>query len=106
MPFLRFPRIELLESRIAPATFMWVGAAGDGNWFTSRNWTPNGVPAANDTAILDINSTIDLPSDTSVAAFHQSDGVFRSAGGVTLTTLQSFDWTGGRQTGGGTTLLA
>ena len=106
MRFPRFPRIELLEARIAPATLMWNGSAGDGNWFTAQNWDLNVVPGASDTAILDINSTIDLPSDTSVGAFRQSDGVFRSPGGVTLTALQSFDWTGGRQTGGGTTLLA
>jgi hypothetical protein len=106
MRFPRFPQIELLETRIAPATLMWSGAAGDGNWFNPQNWDQNVVPSASDAAILAINSTINLARDATVGAFHQSDGVFTSASDVTLTMLQSFDWTGGRQTGGGTTLLA
>src|SRR5262245_50094840 len=38
-------RIELLESRLAPAALDWTGAAG-ANWSTPGNWAQNQVPSA------------------------------------------------------------
>ena len=65
--------------------FTWDGSAGT-DWFTAANWTPDGVPGPGDTAILDINSTINLPRDTSVDVFRQSNGTFMSPAGVTFTS--------------------
>src|SRR5678815_5791240 len=95
MPLL-FSRIELLETRIAPATFVWDGSVST-DWFNPLNWNPDGVPGAADSARLDINVTINLSTSTSVGAFQQSAGNFTSIGpaGVTLTVLQAFDWSGG-----------
>src|SRR5262245_39363697 len=48
-------RVELLESRDAPATLTWTGAAGT-TWSNSGNWTPSGVPSATNNT-LNFNST-------------------------------------------------
>jgi len=46
-PFRRRPRralrLEQLETRLAPATFQWTGAAGN-NWNNPGDWLLNGVP--------------------------------------------------------------
>lgn len=93
---------------VAGNTFVWDAGAGaaDMSWFTPANWNPDGVPGASDTATLNIKAPINLPRDTSVAIFNQSDGVFTSPGGVTFTVLNNFNWTGGAQTGAGTTTIA
>ena len=96
---------QVLQAPADPTVFTWDGSSGS-DWFTPANWTPDGVPGPGDTAILDINSTINLPRDTSVAVFRQSDGTFMSPAGSTFTVMESFEWSGGRQTGAGTTLLA
>src|SRR5207247_9447488 len=36
--------MERLETRLAPATHTWTGAALDGNWKTAANWQSNFVP--------------------------------------------------------------
>src|SRR3954468_14530663 len=36
--------LESLEPRLAPATHIWTGAAGDGKWATAGNWQSNFVP--------------------------------------------------------------
>src|SRR5262245_10679424 len=33
------PRLQVLEDRLAPATFLWTGLGADANWTTSRNWS-------------------------------------------------------------------
>ena len=92
---------------LAPTGSIFVWDGGDPSdstdWFRPLNWDrDNGVPGANDTAILNINSTINLPSSTSVGVFRQSDGTFTSPTGVTFTVLNSFDWSGGTMSGAGT----
>src|SRR4030095_3957178 len=96
-----FSRIEYLETRIAPATFVWDGSVSS-DWFTPANWTPDGVPGAGDTASLDTDKTINLSTSTSVGIFQQSAGNFTFIGpaAVRLTVLQAFDWSGGSQAGG------
>jgi hypothetical protein len=38
------------------ATYLWTGAAGDGNWSTAGNWNPDtGVPGADDTVTIDLS---------------------------------------------------
>jgi autotransporter-associated beta strand protein len=37
-------RLELLEDRLAPATFIWTGAASDPNWSTGLNWSGGTAP--------------------------------------------------------------
>src|SRR5690242_65225 len=39
-------RVELLEDRLAPATFVWTGGSGiDNNWGTGANWQGGVAPA-------------------------------------------------------------
>ena len=82
-------------------TFIWDGSAGDGNWFTAANWTPAGVPGSADAAVLNINSTINLPSSTSIGSFQQTIGTFTSPANVTFTVLEGVTWTGGTISGSG-----
>ena len=84
-------------------TYIWDGSAGDDNWFTAANWTPAGVPGAADAAVLNVSSTINLPSSTSVGSFQQSAGTFTSPANVTFTVLETFQWTGGTMSGNGVT---
>ena len=86
------------------ATFIWDGSSSS-DWFTGANWDLGMVPTAGDTAILNIASTINLPSNASVGTFQQSAGTFVSPLGTTFTVNTNFTWTGGVQSGGGTTAL-
>ena len=44
-------RLEELESRLAPATFIWTGASGvNANWSTNANWLGGAAPTAAATA--------------------------------------------------------
>ena len=45
-PRLR-PGLEVLEDRLAPATFTWTGLGADANWGTKENWQGNVAPTGN-----------------------------------------------------------
>jgi hypothetical protein len=72
------------------------------------------VPGATDTAILDINSTITLPSSTSVGTFIHLNTTFVGSNatltiptGSTLTILNDFQWNqGGTENGAGSLIIA
>ena len=98
--------VTLVAPPLGPQTFIWdAGGGADTSWFNPLNWNfDNGVPGADDTAILNIASTINLPTSTSVGTFQQSTGTFTSPAGVVFTILDSFVWTGGTQSGAGTTI--
>jgi hypothetical protein len=90
----------------APAgIFTWdAGAGADTSWFNPLNWSPDGTPGAADTAILNTAATIDLSTaDATVANFQQTTGTL--TGTKTLTVLTSFAWTGGTQSGAGSTII-
>ncbi len=103
-----------LITSAAPLTYTWdAGGGADTSWFTAANWSPDGVPGAGDTAMLDIDATITLPSSTSVGTFIHNNPSFVGANstvtipaGVTLTVLSNFTWTGGTENGAGTTTVA
>lgn len=54
----RRPRVEALELRLAPATFIWDGGGGDNRWSTGPNWlgdvAPN--PAGGDDLVFPVLS--------------------------------------------------
>ena len=80
-----------------PVTFTWTGAVS-GDWFTPGNWSPNGVPGANDTAIYAGGSnSLSLVGSASVAAFIQNGGIFGGTG--SLTVRDNFLWTAGSHNG-------
>ena len=86
-PVLRF---EQLESRLAPATFVWSGASGiDNNWGTPTNWVGNVAPTGNPAAGDDLVFTVAAPPALRATNNNLTNGVFDSisfgAGGYTLT---------------------
>jgi hypothetical protein len=93
------------SSRRVSTVFTWdAGAGADTSWFNPLNWSPDGVPGAADTAILNISKTIDLSTaDATVANFQQVTGTL--TGTKTLTVLSSFTWSGGTESGTGATTL-
>jgi autotransporter-associated beta strand protein len=49
------PRVEPLETRLAPATFTWTGAAGkDTSWSNGANWSGGVAPSTSDSPLDDI----------------------------------------------------
>jgi hypothetical protein len=44
------------------STSTWTGAAGDGNWFTATNWSPNGSPGAGQNAAVSNGETATIGS--------------------------------------------
>ena len=40
------PRLEELETRMAPATFTWTGTGANNNWSNNMNWIENGANIA------------------------------------------------------------
>ena len=79
------------------------GGGGNTDWFTAANWSGDVVPGAGDTAILNTNVTITLSGNASVFTFTQSAGTLTGAG--TLTASNDFGWSGGTQSGTGTTKI-
>ncbi|MFN4261141.1 MAG: beta strand repeat-containing protein [Gemmataceae bacterium] len=64
-----FRRLELerLEDRLAPATAIWTGAAGDGLWTTAANWNGGVAPVAGDDLIFpDGAATLTVTNDFTV----------------------------------------
>ena len=97
--------LVLAQQVVVGSTFIWdAGAGADTSWFTAANWSPDGVPGAGDTAILNTASTINLATNTTVGTFTQSVGTL--TGAATLTVQASLNWTGGAETGSGITSLA
>src|SRR5687767_10362178 len=70
------------------ATLTWTGAGGGGLWNTPTNWSPNGIPGAADTAI--VNSGVGNPSITTnvtVAAATIANGYsVNVASGISFTS--------------------
>lgn len=67
------PQVELLETRLTPSTFRWLGNAGQGgdSWNIGTNWDngagvryqANQVPTLNDSVLLDGNATTNCNID-------------------------------------------
>jgi hypothetical protein len=84
----------------AQTTYTWNGTTG--NWIDSTRWTPNGVPGAADTAIINSGS-VTVSADTSVNTLNLTNGTL--TGTATLTVTNTFNWAGGTITGTGTLTL-
>ncbi len=84
-------------------TYTWdAGGGADTNWFNSLNWSPDGLPGTSDAAILNSIATITIDTgDATVGDFSQSNGTL--TGLKALNIIGSFSWTGGTQSGTGTT---
>jgi hypothetical protein len=85
----------------AQTTFAWNGSSGD--WNNASNWTPNGVPGPNDSAIL-ASGAATLDADASVAGFTLSGGALNGSGKLTIT--KTMTWTAGTMGASGITQVA
>ena len=61
--------IFYIQSNSAQTTYTWKGVTGD--WQISTNWTPNGVPGSQDTAIVN-SGRVTLTADVTIAKLELS----------------------------------
>src|SRR5258708_35079717 len=64
--------VGLLSVSSSAAVRTWTGTVSS-DWFNAGNWSPQGVPAAADTAIV-TGGTPSLSKDTTVASFELQNG--------------------------------
>lgn len=75
-------------------TYIWDNTAADGDWFNPLNWNlDSGTPGAADTVIINIATTINLPSSVSISVLEQSNGTLGGAGA--LAVADALTWSGG-----------
>src|SRR5439155_17079078 len=70
-------RLEQLEARLAPATFLWTGRGPNNNWTTGANWlsgvAPTATTATMDNLVFDVRGLARLSTRNDFAS-----GVFNS----------------------------
>ena len=71
--------------------YRYTGPAG-GAWNEPSNWTPNGVPGANDAATI-IGGHVKLPNEVTVGTVWLEGGTVEGPG--TLAIAKTFNWRGG-----------
>src|SRR5262245_21251456 len=54
----RRPRLERLEERLAPATFVWNGAGDGTNWANGPNWVGGVAPTGNNDDLVFPNAAV------------------------------------------------
>jgi hypothetical protein len=64
--------VVAFASRADATSYSWNVASGD--WFTTTNWSPNGVPGAADDAVIANGGTATLNAAASVTSFTLSNG--------------------------------
>ncbi|MFN5794227.1 MAG: autotransporter-associated beta strand repeat-containing protein, partial [Bacteroidota bacterium] len=74
---------------VTSVTYTWNGSAGDSNWATTTNWTPNGNPGASDNVIIPVaTGLLNITGAQTVIDFTLSGtGTFQvsSTGSLTVT---------------------
>ena len=120
--------LEQLEQRIQPSTVNWVNPSG-GDWDTPSNWSTGQLPGPGDDVVINqtgitithatsasdsVNSltsqatlvlsagSLSIAASSTMSAFNQSGGTLTGAGTVTVSGLLT--WTGGIESGTGTTV--
>ncbi|HEU5123205.1 MAG TPA: CARDB domain-containing protein [Verrucomicrobiae bacterium] len=73
-------------------TVTWTNKQG-GDWFNAINWSPNQVPGANATAIVEISATITNSAPITVSNFNFAGGTLRA--NPVLTVTGEMKWNGG-----------
>ena len=85
----------------AQVTYTWIGGVND--WANNSNWSPTGIPDADDTAILSSGST-EAVFDVEVATIRLAGGALSGKGNVTVTS--DFEWLTGPLGGSGELIVA
>lgn len=111
---MRFPALERLEDRHAPATLTWTGAVNS-SWHDPANWDQNQIPGAGDTALFVAQhpTSVDLmkggawgPSVTVAGLLVESGyGGTIDIGGKIMTVTSTLEVASGTITGDGSGLL-
>lgn len=85
----------------AQAIYTWNGNTGD--WQVDANWTPNGIPANGDTAVIP-NGQVNISGEVTVAVLKMSAGDIGGNGILNIT--DQLEWLGGRMNDAGSTVIA
>ncbi len=90
---------------IVPTTFTWTGADATNptGWGIPGNWSPNGIPTAADSVIIN-SGTPQLDGHYSINGVAMSGGSLQGTGALTVSGL--FAWTGGSMDGTGVVEIA
>jgi len=93
--------LTLVTVTISQTKYTWTGGSGD--WHTAGNWSPNGIPGAADTVVIN-NGTITSDISVTVASIYLNSGSINGAGNfiITDTLIINFANLGGT----GTTTIA
>ena len=89
-----WPRLEVLEDRIQPATILW-GSSSSGDWNTATNWVGGVVPGASDDAVINQTGiTVTYSSGTdSVQSITSNSNLTFSGGDLTVSgSIQVCQW--------------
>ena len=104
MKYINYTMIMLLTLvtiAISQTKYTWTG--GSGSWQTASNWTPNGIPGAADTAVIN-NGTVTNDNSVNVAGLFQNGGTINGVGNLII--ADKFNFIAGTQSGTGTTTIA
>lgn len=85
----------------AQTTYTWSGL--DTTWSTASAWSPNGVPGASDTAVVN-GGIITLDGDVDLGGLKLLGGIITGSNTVNISGV--YTWIGGRWQGSGTTNIA
>lgn len=86
---------------VAQTTYSWTGTTG--SWHQSSNWTPSGIPGANDRAEIS-SGTVNLNSPANIKTIWMQAGTLQAVDGF-LTISDSAIWEGGTLGGADTVLV-
>ncbi len=91
-----FAALVTLISLSGYAQTIYTWNTGIGNWNTAANWLPNGVPGANDNAIIN-SGTVLLSTNVTVSGLTLAGGTIYGAGKLSI--AGAFTWSGGDMDG-------
>ena len=80
------PSLLLLTPAAHATSYTWTNNGNDSQWSNSLNWSPNGVPTANDTALINISSGSIASSNT---VFYNYTGANVTLSQLTITHAAS-----------------
>jgi hypothetical protein len=91
------PRVEALEDRLAPATFVWTGQGGNNLFSTAGNWSnaatgANGTPGAGDSLVFPLSPSSLSPGSPTVTPGTVNDDLAANPTFSSITFLSN-GWT-------------
>ncbi len=68
-------------------SYIWTPTSNPSNWADSINWSPLGVPASNDAALLNVNDFTVIVDDRTISELNLINGIME---GQTLAVADTF----------------